>query len=116
MMTSALSKGLFRRVIGESAAVEIPNVGDPTTLPLSERSGETFATALKIRAGASLKDLRVVSTADIVAAQPDPLTTPPPPYLGVTVHGLELQHGCLKAANNLTLYLLSSRPLSHRPP
>ena len=69
LMTSPLSKGLFRRVIGQSGAVIL--VGDPLTLPQAEKRGETLAARWKVPAGASVKDLRAVSAADILKAEPN---------------------------------------------
>src|ERR1700730_2555037 len=40
LMTSPLSKGLFRRVIGESGAAILVGVGDPPTLSQAEKRGE----------------------------------------------------------------------------
>jgi para-nitrobenzyl esterase len=82
LMTSPLSAGLFRRVIGQSGAVIL--VGDPLTLAEAEARGQTFAERWKVRAGASASDLRAVSAADIQKAEPDYLRTPPP-NLSVTV-------------------------------
>lgn len=88
LMTSPLSKGLFRRVIGGSGSViPVPNIGDPLTLSQAENRGEAFATRLKVPARTSVKDLRAISAADILDAGPDYMTAPPPPYLGVTIDG-----------------------------
>lgn len=84
LMTSPLSKGLFKRVIGESGAVIL--VGDPLTLPQAEKRGETFAARWKVPAGASVRDLRAVSAIDILETEPNFIATPPP-NLGVTVDG-----------------------------
>jgi para-nitrobenzyl esterase len=89
LMTSPLSKGLFRRVIGESGAVIL--VGDPLTLPQAEKKGESFAARWNIPATASLNDLRAVSTADILRAEPDYVAASPYvpdlPNLGITIDG-----------------------------
>jgi para-nitrobenzyl esterase len=69
LMTSPLSKGLFRRAIGESGAVIL--LGDPLTLSQAEKRGEALAAAWKVPADAPLKDLRAVSAADIFSAEPD---------------------------------------------
>jgi para-nitrobenzyl esterase len=84
LMTSPLSKGLFKRVIGESGAVIL--VGDPLTLLQAEKRGQTFAARWKVPAGASVKDLRAVSATDILEAEPNFIVTPPP-NLGVVVDG-----------------------------
>src|SRR6266550_366793 len=46
LMTSPLSKGLFRRVIGESGAVIL--LGDPLTLSQAEKRGEALAAGWKV--------------------------------------------------------------------
>jgi para-nitrobenzyl esterase len=78
LMTSPLSKGLFRQVIGQSGTVY--NVGDPLTLPQAEKRGEIFASHWKVAAGGSPKDLRAVSMADILEAEPNYISTILPPY------------------------------------
>ncbi len=69
LMTSPLSQGLFRRVIAQSGSVV--ELGDPLTLPQAEKRGELTAANWKIPGGASVKDLRAVSAADILKAEPD---------------------------------------------
>ena len=69
LMTSPLSQGLFRRVIAQSGSVV--ELGDPLTLPEAEKRGEMAAANWKIPAGASVTDLRAVSAADILRAEPD---------------------------------------------
>jgi para-nitrobenzyl esterase len=70
LMTSPLSKGLFRRAIGESGAVILSApLGDPLTLSQAEKLGETVAATWSIPASASVRDLRAVSTADILKAE-----------------------------------------------
>jgi para-nitrobenzyl esterase len=69
LMTSPLSQGLFRRAIAQSGSVV--ELGDPLTLPQAEKRGEMAAANWKIPAGASVKDLRAVSAADILKAEPD---------------------------------------------
>jgi para-nitrobenzyl esterase len=81
LMTSPLSRGLFRRAIGESGTVLL--VGDPPTLRQAEKRGETSAARWKAPAGASRKDLRALAAADILAAD---LAIPPPSF-GVTIDG-----------------------------
>ncbi len=87
LMTSPLSKGLFRRAIGESGSVVL--VGDPLTLQQAEKRGEKLVAGWKVPAGASLRDLRAVSAADILKAEPNYLSeiTTALPNLGVTVDG-----------------------------
>ena len=87
LMTSPLSRGLFRRVIAQSGSVV--ELGDPLTLPQAEKRGEIKAANWKIPAGASVKDLRAISAADILRAEPDssvPITIAFP-NLGITVDG-----------------------------
>lgn len=86
LMTSALSQGLFRRVIAQSGSVIL--VGNPLTLQQAEQRGERLAADWKMPAGASVKDLRAVSVADIVRTAPDYLKpTITFPNLGITVDG-----------------------------
>jgi len=90
LMTSPLSKGLFRRVIGESGSVVL--VGDPLPLPQAEQRGKATASRWKIPADASLSALRAVSKTDILDAEPDFFTRGDDiatlfPNLGVTVDG-----------------------------
>ena len=84
LMTSPLSKGLFHRAIGESGAVIL--AGDPLTLAQAEKRGEGFASKWKIPSGASLQELRRVSTQEILDTDPNYLASPPP-NLGVTIDG-----------------------------
>jgi para-nitrobenzyl esterase len=70
LMTSPLSQGLFRRVIAQSGSVV--GLGNPFTLPQAEKQGEITAASWKIPAGASVKDLRAISAADILRTKPDP--------------------------------------------
>jgi para-nitrobenzyl esterase len=69
LMTSPLSQGLFRRVIAQSGSVV--ELGDPLTQSQAEKRGEIAAANWKIPAGASVKDLRAVSAADILKSEPD---------------------------------------------
>ena len=84
LMTSPLSKGLFRRVIGESGAVVV--LGDPLTLTQAEQRGEAQAARWKLPVDPSLQDLRAVSAADILNSEPNYLQAPAP-NLGITVDG-----------------------------
>jgi para-nitrobenzyl esterase len=83
LMTSSLSRGLFKRVIGESGSVV--GLGAPLALAQSEKNGESTATRWGLAAGASLNDMRAVSAEDIVKA--DPNFAPTHPDLGITVDG-----------------------------
>jgi para-nitrobenzyl esterase len=87
LMTVPAARGSFRRVIGESGAVIL--VGDPLDLRDAERRGEMFASRWPVRPGASLSQLRAVSTSDILAAEPNYLREVPP-NLGITVDGYVL--------------------------
>ncbi|MGA2563081.1 MAG: carboxylesterase family protein [Steroidobacteraceae bacterium] len=84
LMTSPLSKGLFRRVIGESGAVVL--LGDPLTLAQAEHRGEAQAARWKLPVDPSLQDLRAVSAVDILNAEPNYLQAPAPNG-GITVDG-----------------------------
>jgi para-nitrobenzyl esterase len=84
LMTSPLSKGLFRKVIAESGSVVL--VGNPRTLQQAEERGEALAASWKIPSGpTSAKSLRSVSAADILKAEPDYIRVFP--NLGITVDG-----------------------------
>jgi para-nitrobenzyl esterase len=86
LMTSPLSKGLFRRVIGESGAVVL--LGDPLTLAQAERRGDAQAARWKLPADPSARDLRAVSAVDILNVEPNYLDVQAlPPNLGITVDG-----------------------------
>jgi len=86
LMTSPLSTGLFRRVIGESGTGIEPGIGDPLTLAQAEKRGEAFAARWMLPADSSEKDLRAVSAADILKAEPNYLQTLQP-NLGITIDG-----------------------------
>ena len=88
LMTSPLSKGLFHRAIAESGAVVL--VGEPSTLAEAEKRGQAAASRWKVPAEASLDALRKVSTADILAAEPNLFgegIADNFPNLGITVDG-----------------------------
>ena len=88
LMTSPLSKGLFQRAIGESGAVVLAS--EPSTLAEAEKRGQAAAARWKVSADASLETLRAVSTADIIAAQPNLFgdgIASMFPNLGITVDG-----------------------------
>ena len=90
LMTSPLSRGLFQRVIAQSGSVV--ELGDPLTLPEAEKRGERAAANWKVPAGASVADLRAVSAADILRAEPDYFAAFSKlfPNLGITVDGYVL--------------------------
>jgi para-nitrobenzyl esterase len=69
LMTSPLSEGLFHRAIVQSAPALL--VGDPLALHKAEDRGNALATGWNVPSGASLKDLRAISAADILKVQPD---------------------------------------------
>jgi para-nitrobenzyl esterase len=71
LMTSPLARGLFERVIGESGAA---NQGNQFTLSQAEQRGEILASAWKAPRGASIRDLRAVSTSDILKVYAEPGT------------------------------------------
>ena len=88
LMTSPLSKGLFHRAIGESGAVVLAS--EPSTLAEAEKRGQAAAARWKVPADASVETLRAVSTADIIAAQPNLFgdgIADAVPNLGITVDG-----------------------------
>jgi len=69
LMATPLSQGLFRRVIAESGSVMTqPNYYG---LPEAERVGEKLAARWNVPAATSLKELRAVSMADILRADPN---------------------------------------------
>jgi len=91
LMTSRLSRGLFRRVIGESGAVTVLTpegrvlVGDPLTLAQAEKQGQSFAEQLT-GGDASLKKMRAIAADEILRKEPDFLRSPPQ-ELGIIVDG-----------------------------
>jgi para-nitrobenzyl esterase len=86
LMTSPLSRGLFQRVIGESGAVIL--LGHPLTLSQAEERGRALAGGWPIPANPSAQDLRSVSMADILQADPDFSNAANlPPNLGITIDG-----------------------------
>ena len=85
MMTSPLSRGLFRRVIGESGAVVL--VGEPLSLKDAESRGVSLA---KTWGGGvdttTIEGLRSLPLDAILKAEPNFMVSPLP-NLGVTVDG-----------------------------
>jgi len=69
LMTSPLSKGLFRRVIGGSGAVI--GGGEPSSLSEAERRGEVSAARWQAPASAAGSDLRAINARSIWDAEPD---------------------------------------------
>ncbi len=83
LMTSPLSRGLFKRVIGESGSVL--GVGAPVPLAQAEKYGEAAAARWGLAADASAKVIRGVPAEEILKAEPNfPQTHPD---LGITVDG-----------------------------
>jgi para-nitrobenzyl esterase len=89
LMTSPLSKGLFHRAIAQSGAVVL--VGEPATLAEAEKRGQAAAARWKAPADATLQALRAISTAGILAGEPNYLAGDAIPdnfpNLGITVDG-----------------------------
>ena len=95
LATSPLSRGLFHRVIGESGAAVL--AGDPSILSEAEKRGQALAQRWKLTSGASATELRAVSAADILNAEPNLFEDNPPhipstllaefPNLGIVVDG-----------------------------
>jgi para-nitrobenzyl esterase len=84
LMTSPLSRGLFHRAIAESGTVTDLGLGEPLLLAQAEKRGQEFAGRWGLAANPSLADLRAVSAADILKAEPNYLQLLPPD-LGVTI-------------------------------
>jgi para-nitrobenzyl esterase len=81
LMTTPLSKGLFRRVIAESGAV-----GDAQPLTDAEKRGEGIAAKLGIAGEGALPKLRALSSADLQkGAEQGPMSGGP--LLGIDVDG-----------------------------
>src|SRR5262245_14696022 len=89
LMASPLSKGLFRRAIGQSGGFII--YGDPSTLSQAEKRGEILAALWSAPADATANDLRRLSVADILRGDPDYIASSEfIPNLGITVDGYVL--------------------------
>ena len=91
LMTSPLSKGLYRRVIGESGPVVAP-----PSLAEGERKSESLATKLDITGGSVLKKLRALSSAELERATGHGLAFIGP-TLGVVVDGWVFPESPMKA-------------------
>jgi para-nitrobenzyl esterase len=99
LMTSPLSKGLFQRAIGHSGPVIFADnlIGKPNTLAQAEKRGEMLVSRWHVPPDASAADLRKLSTAEILDAEPNYFKTDASykittvverfPYLGVIVDG-----------------------------
>jgi para-nitrobenzyl esterase len=83
LMTTPLSRGLFKRVIGESGSVV--GIGDALTLEEAEKNGAAAAARWGLAAAVSAKDMRGVPADDILKA--DPNFAQSHPDLGITVDG-----------------------------
>ncbi len=81
LMTSPLSRGLFKRAIGESGSVV--GIGNPLTLAQAEKNGAAAATRWGLAVAASAQDMRGVAADDILKADPNFAQTHPD--LGITV-------------------------------
>jgi para-nitrobenzyl esterase len=84
LMTSPLSRGLFRRAIGQSGAVIV--AGEPLSLKDAESRGVSLAEAWGAGVRPSIETLRALPMAAILKAEPNFLEKPQP-NLGVTVDG-----------------------------
>jgi para-nitrobenzyl esterase len=84
LMTSPLSRGLFRRAIGQSGAVIV--AGEPLSLKDAESRGVSLADAWGAGVRPSIETLRALPMAAILAAEPNFLEKPQP-NLGITVDG-----------------------------
>ncbi len=84
LMTSPLSRGLFRRAIGQSGAVVL--AGEPLKLQDAETRGVALAEAWGAGVNPSLAALRGLPMDAILKAEPNFLQTLPP-NLGLTIDG-----------------------------
>jgi len=73
LMASPLSKGLFNRVIADSAPLAISDslIGKTDTLAQAEKRGEAAAARWNLPPGATAGDLRKVSADDILKTEPN---------------------------------------------
>ena len=83
LIATPLSKGLFRRAIGQSGAVILN--GDPLSRTVAEKDGVSLAARWGVPSGASASDLRAASVMDVLKARN--WDGAPPPSLGVVVDG-----------------------------
>jgi para-nitrobenzyl esterase len=84
LMTSPLSRGLFHRAIAESGTVTDLGLGETLSLAQAEKRGQKFIARWGLAANSSLNDLRAVSAADVLKAEPNYLQSLQP-YLGITI-------------------------------
>jgi para-nitrobenzyl esterase len=91
LMTSPLSKGLYRRVIGESGPVVAP-----PPLAEGEKKGEALAVKLNITGGDVIKKLRALSSDELEGATGQGLAFIGP-TLGVVVDGWVFPESPMKA-------------------
>jgi para-nitrobenzyl esterase len=84
LMATPLSKGLFRRAIGQSGAVVILN-GDPLSRTDAEQDGVILAARWGAPSGASASDLRAASVGDVLKARN--WNGGDPPSLGIVIDG-----------------------------
>ena len=83
LTATPMSKGLFRRAIGQSGAVILN--GDPLSLTDAEKDGETLAAQWGAPSGSSVSDLRTASVGDVLKARN--WNAALPPSLGVVIDG-----------------------------
>jgi para-nitrobenzyl esterase len=81
LMTTPLSKGLFKRVIAESGPVSAP-----PTLAEGEKKGEEFTAKLNITGGQALARLRALTSDEILKATGEGLSSVGP-MLGMDIDG-----------------------------
>jgi para-nitrobenzyl esterase len=81
LMTTPLSRGLFKRVIAESGPVSAP-----PTLAEGEKKGEEFAAKLNITGGQALARLRALTSDELLKAAGEGLSSVGP-MLGIEVDG-----------------------------
>ena len=84
LMTSPLSRGLFRRAIAQSSAVVL--VGDPLSLSEAEKRGVSLVATSGADSGASLRELRALPADMILAKEPNFLQKLPQ-NLGLAIDG-----------------------------
>ncbi|MDP1860524.1 MAG: carboxylesterase family protein [Gemmatimonadaceae bacterium] len=84
LMTSPLSRGLFRRAIGQSGAVIL--AGEPLSLKDAESRGASLAETWGAGVKPSLATLRALPMAAILKAEPNFLNKPQP-NLGIMIDG-----------------------------
>jgi para-nitrobenzyl esterase len=84
LMTSPLSRGLFRRAIAQSGAVVL--LGEPLSLPEAEKRGVSLVAPSGAGSSTSLQALRALPANMILAREPNFLKKLPQ-NLGVTIDG-----------------------------